>query len=527
MRQRVFVLLCIVIHIPISAVWADSWNVELVGRETSGDASAVHVAGNYAYVTDMSGSLRVIDISDPSDPYEVGFCDTPGCAQEVYVSGSYAYVADGILRVIDISDPSEPREVGSCDTPAGGVYVSGEYAYVVGSLAFSVIDISDPVNPSEVASIPGGEVFHVVGNYAYVAGLVPFHPGPDPPIISSAFRVIDISNPANPHEVFCRISRFVIRTALYAAGNYVYLLGYLIRGTGVSNPEDESAVRESEGYDYTSYSGGSLSVIDISNPLDPRGAGSFDIAGTDIHVSGRYAYVTCYGESLYDGGLCVLDISNLENICEVGFYDTPGDALGVYVVGNYAYVADGMGGLCVLRYTGTNIESYSIRLDRGWNLISLPVSPLYTDLTWVMSPVDSKYKFIYSYDSVSNTWLKYITQWNPGKNSLHCMDTRAGYWIYMEDSMDLPIQGTAPNPDIKLKAGWNLVGYSSLTVRRAEDCMSSVADSISSVWEYDATTGWAAYVPGGPSNLISMRPGYGYWINADEDCTWDIRGASP
>jgi hypothetical protein len=40
--------------------------------------------------------LRVIDVSNPSSPREVGFYDTPGNARGVAVSGSYAYVADGI-----------------------------------------------------------------------------------------------------------------------------------------------------------------------------------------------------------------------------------------------------------------------------------------------------------------------------------------------------------------------------------------------------------------------------------------------
>jgi hypothetical protein len=39
--------------------------------------------------------LRVIDVSNPSNPREVGYFDTPGYAQGVYVSGNYAYVADG------------------------------------------------------------------------------------------------------------------------------------------------------------------------------------------------------------------------------------------------------------------------------------------------------------------------------------------------------------------------------------------------------------------------------------------------
>ena len=33
----------------------------------------------------------------------------------------------------------------------------------------------------------------------------------------------------------------------------------------------------------------------------------------------------------------------------MGFYDTPGDARGVAVADDYAYVADGSGGLLILR----------------------------------------------------------------------------------------------------------------------------------------------------------------------------------
>ncbi|MBU4445112.1 hypothetical protein KJ656_08535 [bacterium] len=46
--------------------------------------------------------LHIIDVSTPSSPVEVGFCDTGGDAWSVAVSGSYAYVAnraDGFLAV--------------------------------------------------------------------------------------------------------------------------------------------------------------------------------------------------------------------------------------------------------------------------------------------------------------------------------------------------------------------------------------------------------------------------------------------
>jgi hypothetical protein len=54
----------------------------------------VAVAGSYAYVADGYSGLRVIDVSDPTDPQERGYYDTPGRAEGVAVCGSYAYVAD-------------------------------------------------------------------------------------------------------------------------------------------------------------------------------------------------------------------------------------------------------------------------------------------------------------------------------------------------------------------------------------------------------------------------------------------------
>ncbi|MEO0070249.1 MAG: hypothetical protein ABIK18_05610, partial [candidate division WOR-3 bacterium] len=88
----------------------------------------------YAYVADRDSGLRVIDVSNPANPNEVGYYNTLGEANGVAVVGSYAYVADerAGLRVISIADPAHPNEVGYYDTPgyALGVAVSGNYAYV-------------------------------------------------------------------------------------------------------------------------------------------------------------------------------------------------------------------------------------------------------------------------------------------------------------------------------------------------------------------------------------------------------------
>jgi hypothetical protein len=55
----------------------------------------------------------MIDISDKTNPVEVGYYDQWGYAYCAEVVGDYAYVAEhGGLRVIDIADPTNPLEVG-------------------------------------------------------------------------------------------------------------------------------------------------------------------------------------------------------------------------------------------------------------------------------------------------------------------------------------------------------------------------------------------------------------------------------
>ena len=113
------------------------------------------VSGIYVYVADGNSGLRVINVSDPTSPSEIGYYSAPGCANGIAISGSYADLAaeDLGLRIIDISTPSSPKEVGFCATPdrAYGVAVSGSYAYVADwSAGLRVIAVSTPSSPEEV-----------------------------------------------------------------------------------------------------------------------------------------------------------------------------------------------------------------------------------------------------------------------------------------------------------------------------------------------------------------------------------------
>jgi len=135
------------------------------------------VAGGYAYVTDYQAGLRVVDVSNPSAPFEAGYCDTPGNAIDVAVVGEYAYIADDYagLRVVDVSNAAAPFEVGYYDTPgnAYGVAAGGGFAYVADlASGLRVVDVSNPAQPVEVAyyDAPGpARGVAVAGGLTYLA----------------------------------------------------------------------------------------------------------------------------------------------------------------------------------------------------------------------------------------------------------------------------------------------------------------------------------------------------------------------
>ena len=69
-------------------------------------ARGICVSGSYAFVADYDNGLKVIDISDQANPFEVNQFDDGGYAYRIDISGSYAYVADydDGLEVLNISD---------------------------------------------------------------------------------------------------------------------------------------------------------------------------------------------------------------------------------------------------------------------------------------------------------------------------------------------------------------------------------------------------------------------------------------
>jgi hypothetical protein len=121
-----------------------------------------------------------------------------------------------------------------------------------------------------------------------------------------------------------------------------------------------------------------LQVIDVSNPANPQRVGGYKTSGEayGVTLSGNYAYVA-------DGtnGLQVINLSNPANPQRVGGYDTSGYARAVAMSGNYAYVADSTSGLQVIDVSNpanpqrvggydTSGEAYDVALSGNYAYVA-------------------------------------------------------------------------------------------------------------------------------------------------------------
>ena len=108
------------------------------------------------------------------------------------------------------------------------------------------------------------------------------------------------------------------------------------------------------------------------------------------------------------------------------------------------------------------INTFSVTLQPGLNLVSIPLVPIGSGITSVLSTIDPFYRAVWTYDPVANTWKT----WHRGEpsNGLTSLDLRMGFWVDVTGSSSrlLTVQGVPPtSTPIGLVAGYNLVGFPS------------------------------------------------------------------
>lgn len=167
-----------------------------------------------------------------------------------------------------------------------------------------------------------GQAVSTQGKYAYTVLFTN---------LANNFVVSDISNPASPVQVSSiALPSSEKPTSIFVSGNYAYIT--CLTGTAT------------------------LVIVNISNPASPTQVGSYTPSGTadgaSIFVSGTTAY---FGRKANSGSaeFSILNVSNPASPTLIGSYGPNTSILGVYVSGNYAYLAasNTSNGLIVLNIT--------------------------------------------------------------------------------------------------------------------------------------------------------------------------------
>ncbi len=313
-----------------------------------------------------STSTNNYDISDANftvtnwQPVLVGSCITPGNVVDVHVSGNYAYLAesivDGGFRIINISDPANPFQAGLYDFPmqpnnARSVFVSGNNAYVTEGTGVSVFQIDNPGNPPEPTVYnAGGPAFDAVasGNYAFAASLNGW---------GRPLRIINLSD-----RSYVEVDLPGEGRGIYVTGGFCYLGNSIgIEIVNVTDPLNPTTMGSYDtpghaeklyvtgDYAYVADHEGGLQIINVSNPASPTLAGTYSTQGScfGVYTVDDYAFVV-------DGiGLRILDVSNPASPTLLGNYEIPGTAgtaQSVFVSNGYAYV--GAGDLLIFDLSG-------------------------------------------------------------------------------------------------------------------------------------------------------------------------------
>ena len=161
-----------------------------------------------------------------------------------------------------------------------------------------------------------------------------------------------------------------------------------------------------------------------------------------------------------------------------------------------------------------------MNLSQGSNLVSLYRQPIDTNIAKVLDSISGKYTSVWAF--VDNSWKVYDPA-NPGFSDLSEMEAGRGYWIDMNQAATLTVFGLVPSDQMGLSSGSNLVGYNSATAQAIAQAMGSIEDQCLSVWAF-IDGSWRVYDPANPgfSDLSTMEPGYGYWIDATGPCNWTV-----
>jgi len=99
-------------------------------------ACDVHIHEEYLYVARHVAGISILNISNKKAPKLVGSFpyDDAGEAKAVWGDGKYLFIAGKRIKMLDVSEPTSPHEIGVCRRGGHDLCVDGKFIYVASGI---------------------------------------------------------------------------------------------------------------------------------------------------------------------------------------------------------------------------------------------------------------------------------------------------------------------------------------------------------------------------------------------------------
>ncbi|MBN2424855.1 MAG: T9SS type A sorting domain-containing protein [Calditrichaceae bacterium] len=326
---------------------------------TNGYCSDVDFEGNYCYLANSFGGLKILEKTIPFELYEIGHIDSDKYTN-IKIKNNKLYSADYYdgLRIFDLSEDSL-NEIVNIKTqyPVWDIEIKHDFAFVAndsnGLQVYDIQDINSPELKESYKFLDNTEEVEIDGNYGFISKKTEDN---------KVIKIIDVSNPLmidtvgslsfNPpndkiyiNENYVYFIHSIERKGLYPGDFVTYIHIIDINNPGISDTLSIDGVLKGifiKDNTLLAVDHIKLYIFNISDKNAPVLLGTFsnDIFGTlednhDIEMGNNYICISY--NNLTENEIAIINTSNPESPQLTGFYTAPNFILNIEISGDLIF----------------------------------------------------------------------------------------------------------------------------------------------------------------------------------------------
>ena len=164
-----------------------------------------------------------------------------------------------------------------------------------------------------------------------------------------------------------------------------------------------------------------------------------------------------------------------------------------------------------------------VALKKGWNLVSFYVEVDDMSPAAILEPLTSIGGQSFQIKSLTRFYdssLPYFL------NTMSVLNIKDGYWVKVNEDVSFEVEGVVPeSASIRVRSGWNLVGYPRESGETVSDELQSLGDAVVQIKNLTDSYEPPPFPPF-LNTLSTMVPGLGYWLKVSENGTWTVGDVS-